>query len=130
MMPVIIITYTHQVCRQAYRDRLVEFNDVSAVYDFDTFLRGYRPKNADKGLQKHFALDFERRLIEGEVYVFARSKMAMSAKITWGDWIQVYPSLLDASGVRAHHPPSAVPPIMENKEWEKFDTHVVPTLTE
>ena len=119
---------TYQLCRMVYRDRLVQFKDIRAVYDFDEFLKSYRPQKADHGVQKHFALDFERRVIEGEVYIFARSKSAMSAKIPWSDWIQVYPSLLDARGVRSHHQPSTVPPVMENKQWDNFETHVVPTL--
>ena len=126
----IIHTYhlTHQVCREVYRDRLVEFEDVRGVYDFDNFLKSYRPKKADSGIQKHFAIDFERRVIDGEVYVFTRSKSAISAKIPWSDWTQIYPSLLDGRGVRSHHPPSTVPPVMQNKQWENFESHVVPTL--
>jgi len=100
------------------------------VYDFDTFVKDYRPRTADRHskLQRHFALDLERRVINDEVFVFARSKFAMSAKTPWSNWMQVYPSLLDARGVRAHHPPSTIPPVMENKQWDDFDERVVPTL--
>jgi len=122
------LTLTHQQCRKVYRDRLAEFKDIRAVYDFDTFVKGYRPKKADDGIQKHFAIDLQRRLVDGEVYVFARSKRAMSAKCQWSDWIQLYPSLLGGRGLRPHHPPSAVPPVMENKEWDNFETRVRPTL--
>lgn len=106
----------------------MQFKDIRAVYDFKTFVKRYRPKSADKGLQKHFSLDFERRVIRNEVYIFTRSKNAMSAKTTWSDWVQVYPSLLDQRSVRVHHPPSTVPPVMKNKPWDDFETRVVPTL--
>ena len=119
---------THQVCREAYRDRLVQFKDVGAVYDFDNFLKSYRPKKADNGIQGHFALDLERRVIDDKVYIFSRSKLAMSAKVPWSDWGQVYPSLMDGRRTRSHHQPSVVPPVMPNKQWDKFETHVVPTL--
>ena len=106
----------------------MQFKDIKAVYDFDTFVKNYRPKKADSGLQKHFAIDFELRDVDGNACVFARSKKAMNAQTRWSDWVQIYPSLLDGRGLRVHHPPCAVPPVMTNKPWDDFDTRVTPTL--
>ena len=108
-----------------YGDRLASFQDIHAVYDFDAFVKNYRPKQADSGIQHHYSVDFELR--GNDVYV--RSKKAINAKERWSTWVRLYPSLLDPRGRRTHHSPSVVPSVMKNKEWEEFDTRVVPKLT-
>lgn len=109
-----------------YGDRLSSLNDIRAVYDFDEFVKHYRPRQADSGIQDHYALDFE---IRENNNVYVRSKKAINAKERWSTWVRLYPSLLDPRGRHTHHSPSVVPPVLKNKEWEEFDTRVVKKLT-
>ena len=108
-----------------YGDRLVAFQNIHAVYDFDTFVKHYRPRQADSGLQSHYAIDFELR--DNDVYV--RSKKAINAQERWSTWVRLYPSLLDPRARRTHHAPTVVPPVVKNKKWEEFGACVVPKLT-
>ena len=116
------------MCEKVYRDRLVAFEDVSQCYNFDEFLRSYRPAAADKYIKKQFAMDFEVRECGTGDRVFVRSKRAMGDKTMWNDWKQMYPSLLDR---RTHQPhaPEVVPPTKDNKAWDEFYDKVVPTLS-
>jgi len=111
------------MCTGVYKDRLVLLEAIQQVYDYDTFLKNYRPRKADAGIKHHFAIDFEVR----DAGVYVRSKAAIGAKTPWNDWVQMYPSLMD---IRPHQPhaPDVCPPTLPNKHWDDFDTRVVPTL--
>ena len=100
---------------------------IKAAYGFDSFLKSYRPRRADRGLQRHYSVEFEVRPGNGEARVFVRSKPAIGAKTCWSAFTQMYPSLLDGRG-NPPHAPDTVPPVLENKEWDDFEMHVVPTL--
>ena len=124
-------TTTHvQLCKELYADRLKSFEDITRVYDFDTFLREYRPKAADKDghLQLQFRTDFEVRSDHGKDRVFTRSKCRLGDKTKFSLWVQMYPSMFDLLPHVPHHP-SVEPPVADNKDWDNFETYVVPTLT-
>ena len=122
-------THTHhtQLCQYVYGDRLLAFEDVRKVYDFDVFLEGYRPKKADKFVEQQFAVDFEVRAVGEEQRVFARAKSAISDKTRWHPWVQMCPSLLDLIPPQIHAP-TIVPPVASNKEWVDFIPKVCPSL--
>ena len=112
---------------EVYGDRLRQFEDIRRVYDFDTFVKGYRPKAADHGITYHYSLEMELR--DGDK-VFVRSKKAIGAKTPWSDWSQMYPSPLDLSlADHKPHDPDTVPPVMDNNDWDELHTHVAPSLT-
>jgi len=115
------------MCRDVYGPRLQRFQDINGVYDFDAFLKCYRPKAADRNIQQQFSTDFELRTVDGTHRVFVRSKPKMGDKTKWSEWYQMYPSLLDARGHRPHRP-AVIPPTADNKEWEDFDNKIVPSL--
>jgi len=115
------------MCKSVYGDRLRAFEDITVAYDFDTFVRGYRPTAADRHIQKHFSVDFEVRSIDGKDRVFTRSKSTISDKITWNDWVQMYPSLRDPLVYPAHDV-TAVPTVATNNDYDDFATRVVSTL--
>ena len=100
------------------------FEDIQRVYNFDDFVKDYRPGNADKGIQSYHSFSLECRDTKK---VFVRSKKSIGAKTPWSDWTQMYPSLLDLAP-HSPHDPDTVPPPMDNKEWEDFPTKVAPTL--
>ena len=121
-------THTHtctQICEEVYGGRLRRFEDIRAVYDFDVFVKEYRPKKADDKIKRSYRFGIE---IREDFKVFVRGKQAVGAKTPWLPWVQMHPSLLD---LRPHtpHSPSVVPTTAANKEWEDFDKHVVPTLS-
>ena len=60
------------ICGEVYGARLVSFEDVRRVRDFDRFVKKYRPKGADVGIQKHFSMCLELRKVDGKAKVFAR----------------------------------------------------------
>ena len=104
------------------------FQDIRAVYDFDTFVRGYRPNTADKGVKKAFCISQKVEEVDGEDRVFVRSKTAIGAKTAWSAWTQMYPSVLDLRP-QPPHPPSAIPATAANKVWDDFGARIAPTLT-
>ena len=116
-----------QLCEEVYGERLTAFEEITCNYDFDKFLRSYRPAHADNGIQKWFAVDLEVRSCGDGDRVFTRAKKAIGDKTKWCEWTQMYPSLLDARVLRPHAP-ADVPPRATNKLWEDFPTRVGPTL--
>ena len=78
-----------QICKEVYGPRLALFEDIRQVWDFDAFVRGYRPPRVDRGLQLQFYLCLEVRDINT---VFVRSKSAVAAATPWSEWHQVLPS--------------------------------------
>ena len=118
-----IHTYT-QICEEVYGGRLRRFVDIRSVYDFDVFVKEYRPKKADDKIKRTYRFVIE---VREDFKVFVRGKQAVGAKTPWLPWVQMYPSLHD---LRPHtpHSPSVVPTTAANKEWEDFEKHVVPTL--
>ena len=119
----------HKLIKEVYKTRLVHFEDIRGSYDFDTFLKSYRPPQADAGarIQKHFAIDLEVRNVEGSDRVFVRSKNAIGAKTKWSGYTQCYPSLQDLMP-QTPHPPTTVPPPAPLKLWDDFDARIAPTL--
>ena len=111
---------------KVYGSRLRLFEDVRAVYDFDTFVKDYRPKTADRGITHHYSFELELR---PQRQVFLRSKKSMGAKTPWSAPVQMYPSLLDLAADHQPHDADTVPPVLENNDWEDFATHVAPSLT-
>ena len=124
---VLSFTAYRKLAEQVYRDRLIHFEHIRGTYDFDTFLKSYRPKKADTDIKKHFAWDLEVRDVEGSDCVFTRTKQAMGAKTKWNEYVQCYPSLLDFLPPTPH-PPTTVPPPAPLKDWDEFDTKIAPTL--
>ena len=98
------------------------------MYNFDEFVKDYRPSNADNNIKKQFRFEFETKDVDGEQKVFVRTKGAIGAKTPWKPHVQIYPSLLD---LRAHRPhsPTTIPSLADNNEWERFETKVQPSLT-
>ena len=120
---------THQICKTVYGPRLEKLTTIKRVYNFDKFLKNYRPRRADRGLQQHFSMEFEVRQLGDVPHVFVRSKAAMGAKTPWNGWTQMFPSLMDVRrDASVVHAPDTVPPVLDNKEWDDFDIHVVPSL--
>ena len=114
-----------QICRDVYRDRLKFMYDIRQLYDFDQFLFNYRPSKADVDVQKHFSIDYEVSDCDGTTTVFVRSKPFIGVKKTkWGDWVQMYPSLLDAQ-TQAVHTPTTIPPVVPDKVWKDWNLHDV-----
>ena len=118
-----------QMCRKVYGDRLVVFEDIRSVYDFDTFVDDYRPDKADRGIKRQFAADFEVRSVNGQSRVFCRTKPRMADRTRWSPWVQMYPSLMDLTP-HTPHAATAIPDVTENNVWEEFDAKVCPTLTD
>lgn len=111
------------MCHAVYGQRLKHFGDIRSVYDFDTFVSGYRPGSADKKLKKQFRLELQVRA--GKVFV--RTKRAISARVQWNEYQQMYPSLFD---LRDHTPHAAdvAPATVDNKPWDDLELKVSPTL--
>ena len=103
-----------------------EFEDIHAAYDFDSFVKGYRPSAADTGIQRHFSIQFQLRS-DPTPQVYVRSKPAVGAKTLWSDWTQLYPSPLTVE-VPTPHLPTVTPLVAANKETPEFQEKVVPTL--
>ena len=82
------IVTTKQVVKKVFGSKLIGVEDIRANWDWDTFVRGARPKSADREIKMQFALTLEVRR-EGTVVV--RSKSAVSSKVPWSDWYQMYP---------------------------------------
>ena len=68
-------------------DRLIGIPELRAVYDFDVFLRGYRPKTVDRDITVQYRLVFEVR--EGEI--FTRTKGGVRTGAPWGPWAKMLP---------------------------------------
>ena len=113
-----------KLCGEVYGPRLQTFEDIRRVYNFDDFVKDYRPKNADKKIKKHFRLELQ---VKRAGRVFVRSKQAIGARTPWNESVQIYPSLLDLQPHRPHSPTTR-PALADNHEWEDFEDKIVPTL--
>lgn len=93
------------------------------VHDFKSFLKGIRPRSADRDIQTQFGLQF--RVIKDGRHVQVRSKDTCSLQVPFGPWYQMlpHPKYPDAVPHRDN-----VPPLSGTKEWPEFSGDIVPTL--
>lgn len=96
--------------------------DVRATHDFATFLRGYRPRSADKHIRKQFALTFEAR----DDCIFVKTKKHCAAETAWGAWAQILP--FPGVAPEAVHEPSVCPPVSASKPWPELQDDIGPRL--
>lgn len=110
------------MCRQVFEHQLQEIVDIRAVYNFNDFFRGYRPRSADKKIRMQFAFTFESR---GDTVV-VRSKKHCGADTPWGPWNQILPHPdVDAAVL---HDPDAIPAMSTPKPWPEL-REIAPQLT-
>lgn len=125
--PLLYLTHhmhTHhaQVCESVFGSKLREIVDVRATHDFAAFLRGYRPRSADKHIRKQFAYTFEAR----DECVFVRTKQYCAAETPWGPWAQILP--FPGVAPTAVHEPSVCPPVSAPKPWPELQADIARKL--
>lgn len=97
--------------------------DIRAVYDWKTFLRGLRPVSVDKNIKKMFSIQLK---VNDDATVHVRSKKAVSAAVPFSRW---YPMVPHPSKPDAIIPHREIPVKTEDpKEWTDFDQRIVPNL--
>ena len=92
------------------------------MYDWNKFLRGVRPKSADRDLQVQFSLQFQ---VQDDA-IQIRTKGAVSAQVKFGPWVQILPHPgAPTSGLPHRDTTPAVAPV---KPWPEFTDKIAPLL--
>ena len=112
-----------KVCREVFEDRLVGVPRIRGVYDFKTFLKGVRPRTADRDIQTQFGLQFQAS--EDGTKIMVRSKSSCSLQVPWGPWNQMLPNPRRPDAIPN---PDTVPPVCGPAAWPEFREKIVPTL--
>ena len=97
--------------------------EIRAVYDWKTFLRGLRAVSADKDIKRMFSVQLK---VNDDATVHVRSKRAVSAAVPFSGWFPMVPHPSKPDAVISHReiPLKTVDP----KEWSDFDERIVPNL--
>ena len=112
-----------QIVAEILGERLTGVTNIRAVFDFKTFLRGIRPRSADKHIKKQYSLQL--KATEDDSAIEVRSKRAIDPHVQFGLWNRMIPNRLRPDAI-PHR--DAVPPICEAHEWDEFADEIVPSL--
>ena len=116
--------FLFQVCREILGTRLSGVTSIRGVYDFNTFLKAVRPKVADKDIKFQFSLQIKVSGDSSDMIV-VRSKADVNVCVDFGPWNQMLPHRSRPNAI-PHR--DTVPPVCEAKEWDEFETDIVPSL--
>ena len=106
----------YNACDTAFGPRLEIFEHLQGCFDFDTFVRSYRPPAADAGLSKHYAVHL--RVEDGVVY--ARSRPDIDPVTPWSQPVQLFPpKLAPRTQPHAHTVSPGAAPLQEWKLQDK-----------
>ena len=115
-----IISCMCKVCKEVFEEQLREIVDIRGVHDFNTFLRGCRPKSADRNVRMQYAFTFEAR--DGAIFV--KSKQHCGADTPWGPWAKILPY----PGTNVVHEPATCPRMEPPKPWPELEEEIAPSL--
>ena len=107
---------------QVYQDRFEGVHEVARAWNFDAFVRDYRPQVADQHLQNHYALEFSCE----DRKVNVRSKQAVAATVPYGPKVQLFPPV--GAGAVMPRPPDEEPQWADLARWEEFEPKIAATL--
>ena len=119
LTPALVI----QIVGEILGARLTGVTNIRAVFDFKTFLRGIRPRGADKDIKQQYSLQLKATGDGSAVEV--RSKPAIDPRVQFGPWNRMIPNRARPDAI-PHR--DVVPPICTAQEWHEFADDIVPSL--
>lgn len=116
--------FVMQVFEEILGSRLTGVSNIRGVYDWKSFLRGVRPRTADKDIQLQYSLQF--KATEDASAILVRSKDAVDLNVAFGPWNQILPNPQRPNAIPRC---GDIPPVCEPKDWFEFNEEIVPSLT-